>query len=177
MSKEPSVPEECYEFLFLASNALGRVFHEARSVGDKYAVPGRHQQRIPVRASSDGCSDLEAIRCTAQCIEIRSASPSICHLVVGIFRTIARGSMNDDVWSTFIRVGVAAILKNRVAPAEKIQALILAESVMSMVGEGWLIGRMNLSNAEDPVPADMCMLLVLESSRVEVAVLLNDRYF
>lgn len=43
--------------------------------------------------------------------------------------------MNDDVWSTFIRVGVAAILQNRVAPAERIQALILAESVMSMVGE------------------------------------------
>ncbi|KAF7152741.1 hypothetical protein RHSIM_Rhsim01G0220500 [Rhododendron simsii] len=39
------------------STKVGRVFHKARSVGDKYAVPGRHQQRIPVRACNDGCRD------------------------------------------------------------------------------------------------------------------------
>ncbi|KAG5562896.1 hypothetical protein RHGRI_005585 [Rhododendron griersonianum] len=83
-------------------------------------------------------------------------------------------SMNHDIWSTFIRVGVVAILQNRVAPAEKIQALILVESVISIVGEGWLIGQMNLASSELPVPADRCMLLVLESSRVEVAVLLDE---
>ncbi|KAK2973342.1 hypothetical protein RJ640_015097, partial [Escallonia rubra] len=60
--------------------------------------------------------------------------------------------MENDVWSTYIRIGVVAILQNRVAPAERLQALMLAESVISIVGEGWLI----------------------ESSRVEVAVLLNE---
>ncbi|CAL5440109.1 unnamed protein product [Camellia sinensis] len=82
--------------------------------------------------------------------------------------------MKDDIWSTFIRVGVMAILQNRVAPAEKLQALVLAESTISIVGEGWLIGQMNLSDTQDLVPADRCILLVLESSRVEVAVLLNE---
>ncbi|XP_057466915.1 uncharacterized protein LOC130756420 isoform X3 [Actinidia eriantha] len=83
-------------------------------------------------------------------------------------------SMKDDIWSTYIRVGVVAILQNRVAPAEKLQALVLAESTISIVGEGWLIGRLNLSDTQNPVSEDRCMLLVLESSRVEVAVLLND---
>uniref|UniRef100_A0A5B7BRT3 Neurochondrin n=1 Tax=Davidia involucrata TaxID=16924 RepID=A0A5B7BRT3_DAVIN len=80
----------------------------------------------------------------------------------------------NDIWSTYVRIGVVAILQNRVAPAEKLQALILAESMISMMGEEWLIGQMNLSEMEDPIPADRCILLVLESSRVEVAVLLND---
>lgn len=40
------------------------------------------------------------------------------------------------------------------APAEKLQALILAESVISILGERWLLGQMNLPDAKDPVPAD-----------------------
>ncbi|WJZ85330.1 hypothetical protein VitviT2T_004873 [Vitis vinifera] len=82
--------------------------------------------------------------------------------------------MSNDIWSTYVRVGIVAILQNRVAPAEKLQALILAESVISILGERWLLGQMNLPDAKDSVPADRCLLLVLESSRVEVAVLLNE---
>ncbi|XP_059658206.1 uncharacterized protein LOC132304506 [Cornus florida] len=82
--------------------------------------------------------------------------------------------MTSDIWSTYIRIGIVAILQNRVAPAEKLHALILAESMISMLGEEWLIGQMNLSDREDRIPADRCILLVLESSRVEIAVLLND---
>ncbi|OIT08226.1 PREDICTED: neurochondrin isoform X1 [Nicotiana attenuata] len=82
--------------------------------------------------------------------------------------------MKNDVWSTNMRIGIVAILQNRVAPSHKLQALILAESVISIVGEGWLIGEMNLTNSQDSLPADRCILLVLESSRVEIAVLLND---
>ncbi|KAI3992523.1 hypothetical protein MKX01_022614 [Papaver californicum] len=59
-------------------------------------------------------------------------------------------------------VGVVAVLQNRVASAEKLQALILAESIISIIGE--IV----------PIPADRCLLLVLEASRVEVAVLLNE---
>ncbi|KAF8393093.1 hypothetical protein HHK36_021334 [Tetracentron sinense] len=60
------------------------------------------------------------------------------------------------------------------ASAEKLQALILAESMMSIRGESWLIDQINLPELQDPIPVDRCLLLVLESSRVEVSVLLNE---
>lgn len=82
--------------------------------------------------------------------------------------------MENDVWSTNMRIGIVAILQNRVAPSHKLQALVLAECVISIVGEGWLIGEMNLTGSQVSLPADRCILLVLESSRVEIAVLLND---
>ncbi|KAM7492915.1 hypothetical protein LguiB_027524 [Lonicera macranthoides] len=82
--------------------------------------------------------------------------------------------MKNGIWSSYIRIGVVAILQNRVAPQDKLHALILAESVISIVGEGWLIGEMNLPDMQDPIPADRCILLVLESSRIEIAVLLNE---
>ncbi|KAL2489543.1 neurochondrin family protein [Forsythia ovata] len=90
------------------------------------------------------------------------------------FLTVALQSMVGDDWSTHMRIGIVAVLQNRVAPAEKLQALVLAEHVISIVGEEWLIGPMNLPNAQDSFPADRCVLLVLESSRVEIAVLLNE---
>ncbi|KAG4917147.1 hypothetical protein JHK87_054704 [Glycine soja] len=80
----------------------------------------------------------------------------------------------QDSWSPNIRIGIMAILQNRVAPAERLQALILAESMVSMYGEDWLIGQVSTNDALDPAPADMCLLLVLEQSRVEIAVLLNE---
>lgn len=40
------------------------------------------------------------------------------------------------------------------APAEKLHALILAESVVSAMGERWLIDQANLSDLQDPMPAD-----------------------
>ncbi|GLT85280.1 hypothetical protein SLE2022_034730 [Rubroshorea leprosula] len=80
----------------------------------------------------------------------------------------------NENWSDHMRAGVVAMLHNRIAPAEKFEALILAESMVSIMGEAWLIGQINLPNVKDPIPPDRCLLLVLESSRVEVAVLLND---
>ncbi|KAI3996661.1 hypothetical protein MKX01_009493 [Papaver californicum] len=84
--------------------------------------------------------------------------------------------MLNDSWTTYMRVGVVAVLQNRVVSAEKLQALILAESVISIVGENWLIDQKQLPDDREiePIPADRCLLLVLESSRVEVAVLLNE---
>nr|GMC95653.1 neurochondrin isoform X2 [Ipomoea batatas] len=73
-----------------------------------------------------------------------------------------------------MRIGIVDILQNRVAPTSKFQALVLAECVMSIVGEGWLIGEMNLPNAKYSLPADRCVMLVLESARVEVDVILNE---
>lgn len=82
--------------------------------------------------------------------------------------------MENDVWSTNLRIGIVAILQNRVALSHKLHALVLAECVISIVGERWLIGEMNLTGSQVSLPADRCILLILESSRVEIAVLLND---
>ncbi|KAJ0090249.1 hypothetical protein Patl1_12531 [Pistacia atlantica] len=98
--------------------------------------------------------------------------------------------MPDRIWSMYIYVGIVAILQNRVgilklflfnfwsfkcaAPAEKLQALILAESMVSIMGEEWLISKIELPDIQDSIPVDRCLLLVLESSRVEIAVLLNE---
>lgn len=86
----------------------------------------------------------------------------------------ALNSMANSTWSTDMRVGIVAVLNNRVAPAEKLQALILAECTISIVGEEWLIGSVKLPDVQDPIPVDRCMLLVLGTSRVEIAVLLNE---
>ncbi|XWS72712.1 hypothetical protein CRYUN_Cryun02cG0064100 [Craigia yunnanensis] len=103
------------------------------------------------------------------------------HLLSAIFSSEYSTSLHDAFrvipngnWSNHIRDGVAAILQNRVAPAERFEALILAESMVSIMGNDWLIGQINLPDVQDPIPADRCLLLVLESSRVEVAVLLNE---
>ncbi|KAM5579141.1 hypothetical protein ABKV19_009094 [Rosa sericea] len=49
--------------------------------------------------------------------------------------------------------------------------------MVSIIGEGWLIGEIDnvaeLDGKKEPIPADRCLLLVLEHSRVEVAVLLK----
>ncbi|KAK4729769.1 hypothetical protein R3W88_022757 [Solanum pinnatisectum] len=87
---------------------------------------------------------------------------------------ILPNAMENDVWSTNLRIGIVAILQNRVAPSHKLHALVLAECVISIVGERWLIGEMNLTGSQVSLPADRCILLILESSRVEIAVLLND---
>ncbi|CAN6459371.1 unnamed protein product [Victoria cruziana] len=81
---------------------------------------------------------------------------------------------SDCIWGTYIGVGITAVLQNRVASTEKLAALILAESMMNIFGESWLVNTMNLPNAAETVPADRCLLLVLETSRIEVAVLLNE---
>ncbi|XP_050220140.1 uncharacterized protein LOC126670451 [Mercurialis annua] len=103
------------------------------------------------------------------------------HLLSGIFSSKCSQSVQDALltiaknsWPDYMRVGIMAILQNRVAPGEKLHALILAESTMSILGESWLIGQSNLPDLQDPMPADRCLLLVLESSRVEIAVLLNE---
>ncbi|KAL7121708.1 hypothetical protein ACP275_01G000900 [Erythranthe tilingii] len=82
--------------------------------------------------------------------------------------------MTCGEWSTCIRVGIMDVLQNRVAPAEKLQALVLAECAMSIAGKEWLIGSTILPFAHNSFPDNRCILLVLESSRVEIAVILNE---
>ncbi|CAI0416558.1 unnamed protein product, partial [Linum tenue] len=82
--------------------------------------------------------------------------------------------MGGSKWSDYIHIGVMDILQNRVAPADKVHALVLAESMLSISGESWLLRQPNLTDCKASVPVDRCLLLVLESARVEVAVLLNE---
>ncbi|CAN1235637.1 ncdn [Linum perenne] len=82
--------------------------------------------------------------------------------------------MGDNNWLDYIHIGVVDILQNRVAPADKVHALILAESMLSISGEEWLVRQPQLVDRQAPLPVDRCVLLVLESARVEVAVLLNE---
>nr|XP_017234081.1 PREDICTED: neurochondrin isoform X1 [Daucus carota subsp. sativus]XP_017234158.1 PREDICTED: neurochondrin isoform X2 [Daucus carota subsp. sativus]XP_017234233.1 PREDICTED: neurochondrin isoform X3 [Daucus carota subsp. sativus] len=104
------------------------------------------------------------------------------HLLSAILSSRYGGDVCDvlraresGVWADYVRVGVVAILQNRVAPAEKLHALIVAEAVVGIVGKEWFFGPMNLPGVEEAVvPGDRCGLLVLESSRIEIAVLLND---
>ncbi|XP_076957663.1 uncharacterized protein LOC143633198 [Bidens hawaiensis] len=86
----------------------------------------------------------------------------------------ALGTMINKSWTSYVRVGVVAVLQNRVAPNQRLEALMLAESVMRIAGERWLVELANLSDIQDSIPADRCTLLVLETSRVEIAVLLNE---
>ncbi|KAG2691426.1 hypothetical protein I3760_08G008400 [Carya illinoinensis] len=82
--------------------------------------------------------------------------------------------MPNGSWSYYMRDGIAAILHSRVAPAERLEALMLAETMVNILGGQWLLGQVNLPHKEDLVPVDRLLLLVLEQSRVEVAVLLNE---
>lgn len=40
------------------------------------------------------------------------------------------------------------------APSHKLHALVLTECVISIVGERWLIGEMNLTGSQVSLPAD-----------------------
>ncbi|CAJ2662888.1 unnamed protein product [Trifolium pratense] len=62
-------------------------------------------------------------------------------------------TLQDSSWSDDIRVGIVAILQNRVAAAERLQVLILAESMVSIFGEDWLIVG-QVSNTDDMSPQD-----------------------
>ncbi|KAM5564397.1 hypothetical protein ABKV19_018805 [Rosa sericea] len=103
------------------------------------------------------------------------------HILTAIFSPKFSAPLYDSLrvlpeknWPDYMRDGIAAILQNRVAPTEKLQALILAESMVTIFGEKWLVGQINSADGKGPIPTDRCLVLVLEQSRVEVAVLLNE---
>ncbi|XP_021770366.1 neurochondrin-like isoform X1 [Chenopodium quinoa] len=83
-------------------------------------------------------------------------------------------AMSDNKWSAYVRAGIMDILQNRVAAEQKIQALIVAEAMLAMLGEGWLIVQLDVPDLNKSFQSERCLLLVLESARVEIAVLLNE---
>uniref|UniRef100_I1JB45 Neurochondrin n=1 Tax=Glycine max TaxID=3847 RepID=I1JB45_SOYBN len=167
-----SVLEECYEFLYLVSAASESGFARFFESGGikMLASQMRSLQDVIVAALARQFAVLH-----------NSLKFEALHLLNAILSSKDSSQLRDafrllpqDSWSPNIRIGIMAILQNRVAPAERLQALILAESMVSMYGEDWLIGQVSTNDALDPAPADMCLLLVLEQSRVEIAVLLNE---
>ncbi|AQK75851.1 neurochondrin family protein [Zea mays] len=58
--------------------------------------------------------------------------------------------------------------------SEKLHALLLAECMMSILGEDWLSEDFEVQDNQNVLSVDKFVLLVLESARVEVAVLLNE---
>ncbi|CAD6249093.1 unnamed protein product [Miscanthus lutarioriparius] len=83
-------------------------------------------------------------------------------------------SIPASIWESHIRVGITAILQNRVVSSEKLHSLLLAECMMSILGEDWLSEDFEVQDNQNVLPVDKFVLLVLESTRVEVAVLLNE---
>uniref|UniRef100_A0A453PXC7 Neurochondrin n=1 Tax=Aegilops tauschii subsp. strangulata TaxID=200361 RepID=A0A453PXC7_AEGTS len=61
--------------------------------------------------------------------------------------------------------------------SEKLQALLLAECMMSILGENWLSEDHKILDNKNAISVDKFVLLVLQSARVEVAVLLNELAF
>ncbi|XP_059288446.1 uncharacterized protein LOC132041769 isoform X2 [Lycium ferocissimum] len=186
MSREAGSPiiEECYEFLFLVSTA------NEEGVKTLFKSGGLNVLASQMMILPDGCHMIELAMRLVQIIVIKLPSENVysehstdlsmvvaavakqfvvlqnalkfeaLHLLSAILSNgysapvyDALRLMENDVWSTNLRIGIVAILQNRV---------------------GWLIGEMNSTDSQDSLPADRCILLVLESSRVEIAVLLND---
>ncbi|XP_011626379.1 neurochondrin [Amborella trichopoda] len=85
-----------------------------------------------------------------------------------------RSRSNNGPWATYIAAGIVAILQSRVVSDEKQLALALADSMMAILGERWLLNPIHIPENQEQIPVDRCLLLVLEFSRIEVAVLLNE---
>ncbi|TYJ30057.1 hypothetical protein E1A91_A06G108200v1 [Gossypium mustelinum] len=186
MSMKSGMPvlEECYEFLYLVSTASEDGLTAVYESGGIKLLAHQMSALPDGIVENDHLSELSVIvtKIARQFALLQNALKfEALHLLSAIFSSEYSTLLHDALrviqnenWSNHMRDGVATILQNRVAPAEKFEALILAESMVSIKGEGWLIGQINLPNVQDPIPADRCLLLVLESSRVEVAVLLNE---
>ncbi|CAI8599583.1 unnamed protein product [Vicia faba] len=199
-----SVLEECCEFLYLVStaseNGIMR-FYESRGIkvlaSQLFSLQdGSHLVEISIKLlqlilskisldtiRNEYLSELSVIVAAIAkqfAILHNSLKFEALHLLNSILSSTDSSQLKtlqlrpQDSWSHNIRVGIMAILQNRVATAERLQALILAESMVSIFGEDWLISKVSTNETQDPTPADMCLLLVLEQSRVEIAVLLNE---
>ncbi|MED6132477.1 hypothetical protein PIB30_019452 [Stylosanthes scabra] len=200
-----SVLEECFEFLYLVSNASsGGILKLYESGGIKMLASqmsslqdGSHLMEISIKLLqlilssisldiiyNDYLPELLVIL-TAIARQFAVSHTSLkfdaLHLLNAILSSkdsaqflAALRTLSKDAISDNIRIGIVAVLQNRVAPAERLQALFLADSMVSIYGEDWLINQVSANALKSPTPAEMCSLLVLEQSRVEIAVLLNE---
>ncbi|GMY29228.1 neurochondrin isoform X1 [Fagus crenata] len=199
-----SVLEECYEFLYLVSTASEDGVVTLYESGGMKVLASQvstfpddsHLMEIAVKLillilsklpleiiTNDYLSELSVIVATMArpfAVLQKALKFEVLHLLSTVLSSKYLAPLHDALrvmpngsWSNHMRDGIAAILHSRVAPAERLEALMLAEAMVSILGEWWLIGKINLPD-KDPIPVDRILLLVLEQSRVEVAVQLNE---
>ncbi|KAG6543455.1 hypothetical protein Mapa_015125 [Marchantia paleacea] len=77
-------------------------------------------------------------------------------------------------WAALARTGLGQILHSRVAVEQKHIVLELAQAIVEVVSEAWLVGPMVLPGEKVHSPPDRFFLLIVETLRVESAVLLNE---
>lgn len=76
-------------------------------------------------------------------------------------------------WLAHVRTGVGKVLHSRVDVSKRQQALRLARVAVEIDGEAWLAGRMGHPPNGAALPPDRFFLLLVESLRVEIPVLLD----
>ncbi|XP_073011060.1 uncharacterized protein [Typha latifolia] len=201
ISLDQSIIEECYEFLLMvavASEDGATKFYES-GVMDVLAphisslpdgsrpleLAVRLLQRLVNSLTVDVMSinNLQGISCMVAslarlfCKLHNTMKFDALHMLATLLSSKdyslcdALRSMTSRSWAADVRVGITAILQNRIVSSEKLQALLLAECMLSILGEHWLMEK---SNEHDGMPINKFILLVLESARIEVAVLLNE---
>ncbi|XP_062023911.1 uncharacterized protein LOC133740076 [Rosa rugosa] len=195
--------QECYEFLYLVSTASDKGATTLFNSGGFIKMLASHIAVLPYGVAIKlvqnllrkvvfldiYVAELSVIVATLarQFAMLHNAAKfDALHLLSGILSSTHLNSarlrdslrlLSDRNWPNYMRDGIVAILQNHVGATEKQEALVLAEAMVSIFGEGWLIGEIDnvgeLDGKKEPIPADRCLLLVLEQSRVEVAVLLK----
>ncbi|TKW42067.1 hypothetical protein SEVIR_1G359800v4 [Setaria viridis] len=203
-SADPAITEECFELLSLIAIAsedgaykfcepgvIDMIFLQISSLPDgskcielainlmrllvhKLKVDNMSVEKLQGMASMVTClARLFAVLHTAVKFDALHMLTTLLSQKESPLHDLLR-SMPASIWESHIRVGITAILQNRVVSSEKLHALLLAECMMSILGEDWLSEDCKIQNTQNVLPVDKFVLLVLESARIEVAVLLNE---
>ncbi|GAB2286922.1 hypothetical protein Dimus_021310 [Dionaea muscipula] len=75
---------------------------------------------------------------------------------------------------TYIRAGVVHTLENNTGPFDKWTALLVVNSLVSMLGKIWFVGEVYAPETRSSIPSNSCLFLVLAQSKVEITSLLDD---
>eukprot|EP00850_Spirogloea_muscicola_P002648 SM000010S04286 [mRNA] locus=s10:767405:772397:+ [translate_table: standard] len=83
-------------------------------------------------------------------------------------------STDDKNWLQPVRTGIGQILHSRVAPEHRQAALRLANEVVDISEEGWLLGPMTKPKERTTYPPERFFLLIVETLGVEIPILLQE---
>ncbi|KAL0907710.1 hypothetical protein M5K25_022141 [Dendrobium thyrsiflorum] len=203
-SSDPSIFEECYEFLLLVASASKNAITQIIESGSIQHL-ARHISFLP-----DGSRSLEhAVRLLQLILDeiplqtmdkrylsamswmVASLSKQfavlhnalkfdVMHLLTPVLSSQnslfheALRELSSENWAAYIHIGIMEILQNRIVSCEKLQALQLLDSMMHIIGESWILEEKKMLDVQATLSDEKFLLLVLESARVEVAVLLNE---
>eukprot|EP00850_Spirogloea_muscicola_P009353 SM000052S17745 [mRNA] locus=s52:384860:389836:- [translate_table: standard] len=83
-------------------------------------------------------------------------------------------STDDKNWLRSVRTGIGQILHSRVAPEHRQAALRLANEVVDISDEGWLLGPMTKPKERTTYLPERFFLLIVETLTVEIPILLQE---